>query len=184
MSRFIDRTGQRFGKLTVIELVEKGTGIKTKWRCRCDCGNEIVTTSSHLVTGTTKSCGCIRVDKLVGMTTKHGNAPRGGKTRLYKVWETMNERCSNPAFTGHKYYHDKGVTVCDEWKDFSRFKEWAYANGYDDTTPMYSHQCTIDRIDPDGNYEPSNCRWVDAVMQNNNRSNKRGNINGYKHDVV
>ena len=90
MSAFKDRTGERFGRLIVIELAEKGTNIKTKWKCKCDCGNTVVVTSSHLVTGTTNSCGCLRKDTLRSMTYKHGNSARGNKTRLYKVWQTMN----------------------------------------------------------------------------------------------
>lgn len=87
-------------------------------------------------------------------------------TKLYRVWINMKSRCNNPNNIGFKDYGKRGITVCDEWYDFVSFKEWAEANGYDENAPY--RQCTLDRIDVNGNYEPNNCRWVSQEIQNRN----------------
>ena len=97
------------------------------------------------------------------MYQKHGES----KTRLYGVWGNMRFRCNNPNDDHYKYYGAKGIKVCKEWDDFTAFRDWALANGYDENAPI--GVCTIDRIDVNGNYEPSNCRWVDAKIQSQNR---------------
>lgn len=89
--------------------------------------------------------------------------------RLHAVWLGAKDRCLNPNGKEWKWYGERGITICKEWKEsFQAFAEWAYANGYDENAPK--GQCTLDRIDNDGNYEPSNCRWVDVKTQSNNRS--------------
>lgn len=93
--------------------------------------------------------------------------------RIYHIWYGMIYRCYNPNFEQRKYYSEKGITVCDEWKkDFQLFYNWAINNGYEDTL-------TIDRIDNDGNYEPSNCRWATALMQSRNKGISSNNKSGY-----
>ena len=145
--------GQKFNKLTVLKEVGKDKqGIK--WLCQCDCGNTTILHTKTLKSGNIKSCGCL--------SHKHGQF---GK-RIYQTWADMKRRCYNPSNKSYKYYGALGVEVCQEWKEnFIPFYEWAIANGYND-------ELTIDRINPYGNYEPSNCRWVTREEQvHNTRKN-------------
>lgn len=167
---FIDRTGQTFGRLTVLsradDSVFKNGSRHVRWNCICNCGKEIIVDVTQLVTGHTKSCGCLRTDLLGKSNLKHG----GYHDRLYKVFYNMKNRCYNENAGDYKYYGGRGITICDEWiNSYESFKQWAYANGYDDSAPK--GQCTLDRIDVNGMYEPSNCRWVDMATQSRNRRN-------------
>lgn len=155
MPKFIDRTGQRFGRLTAIEYLGSA-----KWLCRCDCGQMKVVATRHLVSGKTKSCGCFRREFSKNKATTHN----GSKTRLYVIWRNMIARCSKTYHSEYVRYGAKGIKVCKEWQDFSVFREWAISNGYEDNL-------SIDRINPNGNYEPSNCRWADEITQANNKRN-------------
>ncbi|MDY7303989.1 hypothetical protein UN728_03745 [Streptococcus suis] len=164
MGQFIDITGHRFGELTVVERSQY-TGREVFWKCRCDCGREIITRGSSLRNGSSTTCDCSRVRH-----AKTGNAKRThGFTgeRLYRVWMGMKQRCYLKTHNRYANYGGRGITVCAEWKDYLNFRKWAFANGYDPNAPRGS--CTIDRIDVDGNYEPSNCRWVDSKIQAKNR---------------
>ena len=153
-----DLTGKKYGMITVIRRSEKtGNGKKPTvlWECVCDCGKEMLVSSSALLTGHTVSCGCKKI--------KHGFSH---KERLYNTWKCMRQRCNNPNNTSYEHYGGRGISICDEWNDYVNFRNWAYANGYDDTL-------SIDRINNDGNYEPSNCRWVNNEIQTNNQSRNR-----------
>lgn len=160
-------TGMRYGKLTCVSSFSKNK--KTYWNCICDCGNKTIVYSGHLKNGHTKSCGCWSVEALISRSTTHGKT----RTRLYKIYHHMNERCYSPKAINYKNYGARGIKICDEWKnDFTAFYNWAIANGYDD-------KLSIDRIDNDGNYEPNNCRWVTRKKQcNNRRSNRLIECNG------
>lgn len=163
--KFVDLTGQRFGRLTVIKRVENN-GKKVMWLCRCDCGNETTVFSGYLRNGDTKSCGCLSKDKLRERRFKHGESR---KTRLYRIWIGIRKRTSGKANEKRtkKWYTDKNIKMCEEWSDFRNFRDWSNANGYDDSL-------TIDRIDGNKGYSPENCRWVDWKTQTRNKSN---NIN-------
>lgn len=140
-----DLTGQRFGRLTVTSFnrISKGRYL---WNCKCDCGNKCVVAAHRLTTELTKSCGCLRVEK----NSTHGDY----KSRLYRIYNGIKQRCLIPSDTGYKWYGARGITVCEEWlNDYQVFKEWAFTNGYNDTL-------SIERINNDGNYEPSNCKWI------------------------
>lgn len=156
MGKMIDLTGQRFGSLTVVRFSHKNSFQQAVWLCECDCGKETSVHSNNLRRGYTRSCGCVRNSKTSERAKKHGMHG----SNLYERWKSMKERCedlNNPNYGG------KGIKVCDEWKDnFQAFAEWAMANGYDP-------KLQIDRMDGTGNYEPSNCRWVTAKVNSENR---------------
>ena len=165
---FKDRIGERFGRLTVIERAESyinpnGTP-RTAWKCKCDCGNEVVVLAQSLSNGATKSCGCLKKERVHEICRTHGELVyKKKRTRLYCIWENMKRRCFNPKNQFYYCYGGRGITVCDEWKDsFEAFREWAYSSGYDE-------YLTIDRVNVDGNYEPDNCRWVTMKEQSNNK---------------
>lgn len=171
MGKIIDLTGKRFGKLTVIKKHNQDKWGGWNWLCMCDCGNETVVSGGHLRGLKTKSCGCSRKE------TKNFTHKMTG-SRLYKVWHAMKSRCYYEKSEMFKHYGGRGITVCDEWKNsFISFYDWSIKNGYDENAER--GQCTIDRIDVNGNYEPNNCRWATIKQQaNNTRRNHLIKYNG------
>lgn len=161
-----DLTGHIFGRLTVLaradDYIPKSGKAYSAWLCKCKCGTEKVFLQSTLTTGHSKSCGCLRKERMRQDKETHG----GIGTKLYNSWRAMRERCSNPNANNYNLYGGRGISVCEEWNDFSCFRSWAEENGY---KPGLS----IDRINPDGNYEPDNCRWLSSFGQCNNKRNNR-----------
>ena len=154
-----DLSGKRFGKLVAVSSFYDKEKKITLWECRCDCGNVCLVRANRLVHNRTMSCGCLRSESNRQKKTTHGMS----KTRLYNAWHSMKARCYNP--TNHNYIHygNRGIVVCDEWKNsFEEFYKWAVSNGYQDGL-------TLDRIDNDKYYGPDNCRWTTMKVQNNNR---------------
>lgn len=163
-----DLTGMVFGRLTVLERAEDHvapSGYKTPmWRCKCECGNEVVVRGKSLRKGETKSCGCLQRELSSERAKVHGYYGE----RLNHVWNSMVQRCCNENNRAYHNYGGRGIKICDEWRnDYTAFREWALANGYDENA---AHgECTLDRIDVDGDYEPDNCRWISMHEQNFNR---------------
>lgn len=145
MTAAIDISGQRFGRLTALRRDGRTSDGKASWRFRCDCGNEATIAARVVRLGNSQSCGCLAAER----RTKHGLCG----TRLYRVWDGMHQRCENPNHSSYHLYGGRGITICGQWAKFAAFAEWALANGYAD-------DLEIDRTDVNGNYEPSNCRFV------------------------
>lgn len=173
MGKLNDLVGKRFGYLSVLDFSHTYKG-HSYWLCVCECGGHTVVRGSHLKSGNVTSCGCRK-----GNITHYKSG-----TRLYAIWNNMRERCRNPKTKEYPYYGGRGIKVCDEWlNNFQAFYDWAMVNGYDETAPR--GQCTIDRIDNDGNYCPENCRWTTAKVQaNNTRRTRFIELDGERHSVT
>lgn len=152
--------GCRFGRWTIIEVFPGAREAKRTARVTCDCGQEFERSLSSITGGSSRSCGCLRTEKTVERSTKHG------LTRLpeYVVWQGMRQRCSDPNASNYPWYGALGVSVCDRWSDFSLFLS--------DMGERPTSYHSIDRINAFGNYEPGNCRWATSAEQ---AANKRSN---------
>lgn len=151
--------GLKFGRLTVIEATRQQTsGKHFLIHCRCDCGEESMVASTHLRTGHTRSCGCLKGEKVIKKGTRHG----GANTKLYQTYLGMKRRCYCKTGKSYINYGGRGIVICDDWlASFNSFRYWAMCNGYKDGL-------SIDRINVNGIYEPSNCRWVSMEEQARN----------------
>lgn len=166
MAKFKDLTGQRFGRLTVVGLDKKvkcGKRYRYYWDCICDCGNHKSVRTDCLTQKMVQSCGCLRDEKAAINVIKN-HKHKMSRSRLWQIYECMKMRCSNPNDKRYDCYGGRGIKVCDEWKNnSSAFFDWALSHGYKD-------DLQIDRIDNNGDYEPSNCRFVTLQENCRNRS--------------
>ena len=161
--------GKKYNRLTIIGIERRksstGKTTNTYARCRCDCGGEVTSQLSSIKRGTTKSCGCIQ-EELIRKAVGNRKEART-RSPLYSTWSGMQQRFFNEKSNAYRNYGGRGITVCPEWRGpegFDRFEKWAYENGYAPETGV-----SLDRIDVNGNYEPSNCRWANLFVQAVNR---------------
>ncbi len=143
----LELTGQRFSRLLAIKEAGRSKWGYILYLCKCDCGNEKIIIGGNLISDVTKSCGCLMREQKNNF--KHGETG----TKLHNIWTSMHQRCNNPNNQDYLDYGGKGITICDEWLEFLPFRDWSWFNGY-------KEGLSIDRIENDGNYEPSNCQWL------------------------
>lgn len=153
-----DIVGKVFGRLTVVEYSHTKNK-KAYWKCLCACGKECIVEGAKLRNGHTKSCGCLLKDINKSRTVNDEK-----RRKIYKVWSNMVNRCENAKNSKFVYYGARGITVCDEWKDFNKFYEWCMENGWE-------IDLTLDRKDNDLHYEPNNCRFISLAEQQRNKRN-------------
>lgn len=162
MGKFIDLTGQRFGRLTVVKRVENNKHGHAKWLCQCECGKHIIVCGYSLKNNNTKSCGCFKKISLYKKNYKHGHSCRKKTSKTYQVWEHMIRRCKNPNVKNYKNYGGRGIKVCEAWLKFENFLQ---------DMGERPEGLSIDRIDNDGNYYKENCKWSTRKEQNRNKRN-------------
>ena len=165
--KYKDIVNNKYGKLIVLCYYKNDKYNNALWLCKCDCGNELIVNGYALRSGHTQSCGCLQKEKAKKNKFIHGFA----KTKLYKRWFQIKERCENPNNPSYKHYGGRNIKLCEEWHDFLIFQKWALNNGYQE-------KLTIERINVNGNYEPSNCIFATRLTQNRNTT-RTYNINGY-----
>jgi len=170
MGKVIDLTGQVFGRLTVVGFAGIGSNRSARWECICLCGAVVVINSATLRNGRTQSCGCYHKQLLRERNTLHGLC----KSTEYGSWSNMRKRCNRPNDPQYADYGGRGITVCEEWESFENF--------YKDMGPKPTPKHSIDRIDVNSNYEPSNCRWADRIVQARNMRRSTADDSGVRYN--
>lgn len=172
MTRMRNLSGQRFGRLIAREISGRAANKNILWVCDCDCGETTVAASSNLIRGVTQSCGCFKHERCREAGTKHGQHGTGA----HSSWMSMRQRCLNPKNPAFPSYGGRGISICDRWESFENF--------FADMGPR-PDGLELDRIDVNGNYEPTNCRWASILQQaRNQRKTRFATINGVTKPLV
>ena len=158
----VNLTGQVVGSWTVLGQDRNPRGVLL-WRCRCQCGTEKLIYASNLRSGGSTSCGCQRNEGAINMKRSY--------PRLHRIWSAMNARCTRADFSGYNLYGGRGIAVCEEWKSFENFRDWAFAQGYDEHLDLI-------RIDQDAHFTPANCEWIDSSRKEAGRLLRQTNDDG------
>ena len=161
-----DLTGQKFGYLTVINEIGPDKNRNIVWKCQCDCGKIIHVFAQNLIRNHTISCGCYNSKSIKERNFKHGQATRKSTNQIYYSWSCMLKRCYNPNEQNYHNYGGRGIKVCKRW--------WKFKNFYKDMGNTYKQGLTLERIDNDGDYRPSNCKWATRQEQSWNKRNIKG----------
>lgn len=169
MKKVFDITGKVFTRLTVLSEEGRDKHGKVMWLCECSCGNKVITQGSALKSGNTKSCGCLHKEKMRDILTTHGLRTHP----LYIVWGGMKTRCYNESFHQYADYGGRGIRVCDRWLE-------SFENFYHDVLDGYKSGLQLDRKDNNGDYEPSNIRWVTTGQNGMNRRGSKNSTSFYK----
>lgn len=162
-----EMAGNNFGRLTVLSYSHNSRDRKAMWNCICNCGKRVIASGKAMRTHKTNSCGCYMRDRAREANTTHGETigRHNNKRKLYNVWCAIKSRTSNPMTAHYANYGGRGIRMCDEWFNFyATFRQWAESHGY-------TEGLTIERIDVNGNYEPSNCKWITQKEQSRNKTN-------------
>ena len=162
--KLIDLTGQVFSRWSVISYYGKARSGPHYWNCICSCGNKKIIRGTHLKDGTTQSCGCFKIEKV----TTHGHTRKGRASPTYQSWNSMIKRCTNPNTKRYSDWGGRGITVCDRW--LHSFENFLADMG------ECPEGLTLDRIDNDGNYEPSNCKWGTYKEQRYNQRKHKNSV--------
>jgi hypothetical protein len=158
MAHAVDMVGRKVGRLVVLRRAgPPGSSPTTRWICQCDCGGTAEVSGADLRRGSTRSCGCLRAETMASAHRSHG----GSSTPEFQAWMSMHKRCENPRMRNFRHYGARGIRVCERWSSFENFLA--------DVGPRPSPEHSLDRIDNDGNYEPTNCRWATRSQQQKNR---------------
>ena len=161
-----DITGRKFGRLTAIRPLYRTEYKEWIWLCKCNCGKQTRSIKSHLLSGHTKSCGCLQKEKASENNKKHGLT----KTPFYHIWQNMKRRCLDVKNISWSNYGGRGIKVCKRWMDFMGFKEDMYESYLEHCKKFGGKQTAIDRVANGGNYEKKNTRWATFKEQANNRT--------------
>jgi hypothetical protein len=166
-----DLQGQRFGRLVAVSLAYVSSRKTAMWSCVCDCGKTVVVLGTHLTNGHTTSCKCLQLEMFARLTTRHGQARRSGYSGAYRSWTDMIKRCTNPNTEFWKNYGGRGITVCPKWQQFEGF--------FEDVGPR-PPKLSLDRKNVDGDYQKSNCRWTNSIVQGRNQRVRVDNRTGVR----